>query len=275
MNQDLKDYEKTWPGLPIKHLIFSCEEFIVFIDNQNDIDWKASDAYELKEAALPKEDRTKSNKIINLAASIESIPSEDLEEKVILNFKRQIGEALVRNFYFDFISANHMLQLAKNYMIDRNSDKSRYLYLKASGLVTTIVFAVLALNWLLRIQIRELLGDNAFILFLCFCIGALGAFLSIILRMGNTNLDYNASKKLHYMEGSMKVIAGMISALLIGLCIKAGILLPVFNKVESTNIAMLIGGLIAGSSERLAPSIIKKVESSKDNKNEAKSSNNN
>lgn len=275
MAEDLRAYESTWPGLPIKYLVFACCDFIVFIDNQNDIDWQASDAFEKKEAELSKEERTKYHKAVNLAASIESIPCEDLEEKVILNFKRQIGEALVSNLHFDFTNAMNMLQLAKEYIIDRNADKSRYLYLKASAVTSAIAFILLVLVWLFRVQLKELIGEKVFILLLCLLIGALGAFLSIILRMGNTNLDYHASKKLHYMEGSMKVIAGMVSALLIGLCIKAGLLLPVFNKAESINIAILIGGLIAGSSERLAPSIIKKMENSKENKNESKNSNNN
>ena len=78
--------------------------------------------------------------------------------------------------------------------------------------------------------------------------------------MGKTILDYNASKKLHYLEGCSKIVAGMISALIVSLCIKTQILLPIFTKIDFANIAMILGGLIAGASERFAPSIINKLD---------------
>jgi F0F1-type ATP synthase assembly protein I len=81
--------------------------------------------------------------------------------------------------------------------------------------------------------------------------------------MGNTNLDFNANNELHYMEAASKIIAGMISGFLIGLSIKSGILLPIFNNINSTHLAMILGGLIAGLSERLVPSIIQKIDGSK------------
>lgn len=266
---EINDIEEKWKGLPIKYLVFSNDNYIVFIDYQNDIDWKANDEFELERDGLPKEDKAKFHNVINNAASIESIPCDDLEDKVIVNFKRQVGEALVRNFHFDFVNATKMLALSREYIVDRNADKSRYLYLKASG-VTTLFFSFwLVVFWLCRNLLIQEIGMDAFILSLCLFAGSLGAFLSIVLRVGNTNLDYHASKKLHFMEGGTKVVAGSISAFLIALCIKSGILLPIFTKVESTHLAMFIGAMIGGASERLAPSIIKKIEGSKDKKHEA------
>ena len=163
----------------------------------------------------------------------------------------------------DYINAQKMLQLAKEYIIDRNGDKSRFLYLKASGIATLFAISIGSTSWIIRLFLINLIGVTVFYLWLSFLIGSLGAYLSITLRMGKTNLDYHATKKLHYMEGITKVFAGMISALLVALCIKSGILFSVFDKVGSTHIAMIIGGLIAGASERLAPSLIKKIEGSK------------
>lgn len=259
--EDRRDYEKKWPGLPIKYLVLATDDYIVFIDSENDLDWKTTDEFDEKQ--FENDDQKKYNKIVNEIANIESIPCDNLDEKIVLNFKRQIGEALVRNFDRDFENAQKMLELAKDYIIDRSAEKSRFLYLKSSGITTLLVSSIGCLSWVLRDYLIELLGMTCFYAWLAFLIGAFGAMLSIILRMGKTNLDFHATTKLHYLEGISKIFAGMISALLVALCIKAGIIVPVINDVSSTHLAMIIGGLIAGASERLAPSIIKKIDGQK------------
>ena len=45
---DIRDYEKEWPGLPIKYLIVASKDYIVFLDQENDIDWKTSDDFDLR-----------------------------------------------------------------------------------------------------------------------------------------------------------------------------------------------------------------------------------
>lgn len=258
MKTDTRDYEKQWPGLPIKYLILACNDFIIFIDHEYDIDWKTNDIFDKR--TMSKEELIEFNNIRNEIAYIESIPCDDLSEKIILNFKRQIGEALVRNFDNDFTNAKKMLLYAKEYIINRNTDKSRFLFLKSSGVVCAVTFSLIVISWIFRDILLTVIGKPAFYLWLSLLFGAIGAFFSIILRIGKTTLDYNASKKLHYMEGASKVVAGMISGFLIALCIKVGILLPILNKIDYTNIAMILGAIIGGASERLAPSIIKKIE---------------
>src|SRR5690554_136892 len=132
ISEDKREYEKTWPGLPIKYLVLATEDYIVFIDNENDLDWKTSDNFDNKK--FENDNESKYNKIANEIANIESIPCDNLEEKIVLNFKRQIGEALIRNFERDFDNAGKMLELAKQYIIARSSEKSRFLYLKSSGI---------------------------------------------------------------------------------------------------------------------------------------------
>ena len=256
--EDLRDYEKQWPGLPVNYLILSCDDFIVFLDNENDLDWKTTDEFDGRN--LSESEKKDYNDVMNEIASIESIPCHDLEERIIQNFKRQVGEALVRNLQKDSINAKRMLSIAKQYIIDRNSEKSRYLYLISSG-CTAIFFVIVGfILWISKEFWYNILGETIFYILLSSIAGSIGALLSIILRIGNTNLDYHASKKLHYLEASSKIIAGMIGALLIALCIKCEIILPIFSKIDYTNLAMIVGGLIAGASERLVPSIIGKLD---------------
>jgi len=257
-----QDYERDWDSLPIKYLILSLKgKYIVFIDHENDLDWKTSDEYD--KIHLAPEVIKEFNIIKNEIDSTENIPCDHLDEKVIIKFKRQVGEALVRSLESDFTSAKTMIKIARDFIINRNLEHSRQLYLIASGVTSTFFILIGIILWLYRDSCIQHLTTTVFYLALSFIAGSLGAFLSIILRMGNTVIDYNATPMLHYLEAVSRIFAGMISALLIALCIKTGVLLPVFNKIQSTNLAMLLGGLIAGASERFAPSIISKLNGNK------------
>jgi hypothetical protein len=260
--QQYKVYvDPDWPDCEVKYLILKNKDYIVFIDAENDLDWATSDEYDQDPETI--KTTQDFNRVKNLIDKVETIPCNDLEDRIVINFKRQVGEALVRALDGDFDNAEDMAERAEEYIKNRNVQKSRYWYLLSSG-ETVAVFIFLAIVfWLLRTQLIGLVGEIAFFLTESFLVGSLGAYLSIIFRMGKTTLDYNASRKLHFQEGFSRVFAGMISGLFVALCIKCGILFPVFNKVESTHLAMMLGALIAGSSERLAASIIHKVDGKK------------
>ena len=39
---DKREYEEQWPGLPINYLIVASDDYIVFLDYENDIENKSS-----------------------------------------------------------------------------------------------------------------------------------------------------------------------------------------------------------------------------------------
>lgn len=258
-----QDYETDWPNLPVKYLIISTGDYIVFIDNENDLDWKTSDRFDPQ----PKkpEEKKEYYSVKNEIDSAESTPINQLNEKVFISFKRQLGEALVRAFEGDYYNASKMTKLAQAFITKRNIEQSRYMFLIGCGTTTAFATLVAIIFWLCKEQLVLNLGSTVFIVALSMFMGSLGALLSVILRMGKTTLDYNANKNLHYLEGSSKVFSGMISALIVALCIKTGVLLPIFKDIESTNIAIVLSGIIAGASERFAPSIINRLDSATNN----------
>jgi hypothetical protein len=248
----------------VKHLILRSNEYIVFLDHDLDIDWATKDSHDEKIGRDG--NREKVNAILNSVATAESIPTDKLTDKIRLNYKRQLGEAIARAFDGDFDSGERMIQVAEEFVKNRNIEQSRYLYLISGGILTLSIALLASVCWVFRENACRIFGMTGFYVLLATQCGALGAFLSIILRMGKANLDFNASKELHYLEATSRLFAGMISGFLIALTIKAGILLPVLSNLDSLHTAMLLGGLVAGSSERLAPSIIKKIDGSKNNK---------
>ena len=93
---DKREYEEQWPGLPINYLIVASDDYIVFLDYENDIDWKTSDEFDAKE--LTPEEKNKYFAVKNEIDSAETIAINHIDDKVVIAFKRQLGEALVRVF---------------------------------------------------------------------------------------------------------------------------------------------------------------------------------
>ena len=255
---DERQYVKDWPGLPVKYLIISTKKYIVFLDNDNDLDWKTTDDFDEREETL--EQKIGYNEVKNEIDSIECIPTDNLDDKIVISFKKQLGEALVRAFEGDFENGKKMVLHAKEFILKRSVEQSRFMFLTSCGVTALIALVLFIVLWFSRGFSINLLGETVYYSALSCLIGGLGALLSVILRMGKSNLDFNASRKLHYLEGSSRVIAGMISALIIAICIKTGILLPIFSKIDSTHLAMILGGIVAGASERFAPSIINQLD---------------
>lgn len=256
--KDKRDYEKNWSGLPIKFLIVATNDYIVFLDDDYDLDWKTSDTFDSKEES--EKDKKLYYSVKNEIDCADSTPINHLDDTIVLAYKRKLGEALVRAFEGDYENARAMVKMAQDFIFKRNVEQSRFLFLTSSGMVASITLLIFIILWFNRDFFILNLGQSAFYVTLSSSIGGIGALLSVILRMGKSNIDYNASKKLHYLEGASRIVAGSISALIVSLCIRAQIILPIFNNIESTHIAMVLGGLISGASERFAPSIINKLD---------------
>jgi hypothetical protein len=68
------DYAENWGHITYKYLIHAAEHYIVFIDNEGDIDWESSPEYDAK--GHP--DLHKHNAITNDAALLEVTPCDGL-----------------------------------------------------------------------------------------------------------------------------------------------------------------------------------------------------
>jgi hypothetical protein len=254
------DYNKDkWGPLDLKHLILDTEEFIVFIDNNNDLDWITTEEFDAKGPQSPE----KHHETLNMVALLECKPIVQLSENDIVNFKRLLGEALARSLKHDYKKASSILVHAENFLIDRGKELSRKWYLNRAGLTSLSIFVIGAILWIFRTISIKILGESVFIVSLSMVSGAIGALLSIIFRMGNESIDCLAGKELHELESMYRIIAGMLSAFLASLLIRSEIFLPVFSKMRHLDLSIIAIGFIAGMSERFAPSILAKLEKNK------------
>lgn len=254
----------TCPDVKCKYLVLETDEFIVYIDDDIDVDWETKPKYDEDSVTNPDYKPKRFHEVMNHVAVVECIANNHLDISTRINFKRMIGEAVSRNLACYYDTAEKMLNMAENYISARNSEVSRYWYL-SSCLIVTSMFVIMGCTlWWFRDHLVFYTGSFLLMLLLTSVAGGLGSLLSVILRMGTSNLDAAAGRCLHSLEGASKIFCGAISAVLVGLAMNAEIILPIFSKIGKTNAAMIFAGLIAGASERWAPSIISAVGGEKD-----------
>jgi len=249
------DYADNWTHVKYKYLVHAAENFIVFIDDEIDVDWETSPAYD----AVGYADGHRHNAILNDAALLESTPCGDLRDDVRLHFKRLIGEAIVRSLHHDYVSAASMLKAASTYILARSQEKSRFWYLSASFAVTAPVLLAGTAFWVWRGTLIRALNPGVYWLGLSAVAGSLGALLSVIGRTGKLVFDCSSGKALHYLEGASRICAGALSGVVVGLAVRTGVVLAPLSGGDRAPAVMMLAAFAAGAGERLAPSIISTI----------------
>lgn len=246
--------KERWPEMDIAFLVLEEDTFIVCIDSEGFVDWSSNAEFK------GHKDEAAHNNILNQMALLESTPIYALKEKIQQSYKRMLGEAIARSLSGDYKNAATILDEAETFISSRNSELARSWYLCTGGILTLVILVVGFFVWQWREEVRQSVGDTLFWLIIASVAGATGALLSIIMRMGKTNLDCSAGKTLHQIESVSRIVAGMISAVLVSLAVYAEVLFPVFSKHGSASPFLILVALIAGASERWAPSIIESME---------------
>lgn len=237
----------------IKQVIVSSEKYIVFIDHDIDIDWETTDEFDQEIESH----KTDINKIKNLISLSECQPLEHHYEKIRLNYKRMLGEAFVRMLELDFDKAIEMIEIAKEYISQRNLEISR-LWILTSSFHILIIYGILCIA-ISIISFNRLISLSTFTteILLSFVVGGIGAIVSLILRLGNTHFDYNSGQKAHLYECIAKVVIGSFAGVLIYTLVRIKFILPFINDYSATGtLYMLFLSFIVGSSERFIPSIL-------------------
>ena len=253
------DYDKEkWGALDIKHLIIDTKDYIVFIDNDLDLDWITTTDYDSRGHKTP----DLHSDILNRIALLECRPNGHFDQKITVDYKRLLGEALARSFSGEYDSANKIISESELYVDQRGMELSRRWYLSAAGLLCLILALIAFMVWPFRDWFIHIWGERFFTYATAMVFGSLGALLSIILRTGSEQFDCHAGRALHQIESSYRVVAGMLSALLAVLAVKSEFILPFLNGDSDQNTVLYFVAFVSGMSERIAPSITTKIEES-------------
>lgn len=254
---DFGQYEKLW-GNHIdncKRIIRITDNYIVFVDKNNNIDWETTAACD---SSRPEESRKNIEKMLSQCSITEHKPTGGLSEASVLSFKSIVGEAIVNCLENNCDGSAEILKQADEFRVDRVIEKSREWYL---GFAIVISAVLISIAWVVnRKNFADCEGISQSIDIGSWAIS--GACLSIILRSGRMQHASYAGRYLHFMESGCRLIGGFISGQIVYLGVKSGVIFS--GLVSSTNSQYVIPllALLAGASERFAPSIITKIEDS-------------
>ncbi|MDG7002267.1 MAG: hypothetical protein JRN15_24485 [Nitrososphaerota archaeon] len=253
-----KDWEQisAFKGLPVQLLInwtgASPDAFIVFINDRGDVDYKTIGKYD-QIIESPE-----CGAILNQIETLEAVPIEHLAQQTKLDFRAMLGASLARALSDDQKNAASLINEAKQFVSARNQELARRWFLEAALCATIVTVIFSALCWVFRSLFIFLMGTDFMPLVIVWAAGASGALFSVLTRTTNIQVDPAAGRALHYLEGTARIIAGIIAATFVYLAMTTGVIATKLVGYNLGGEALLC--MVAGASERFVRTIIKKVD---------------
>lgn len=265
-----EDYEENFNDFhcPSDHILihWKKDEHIVILKGKRyfyEIDWKTTD--ELDDKIKNNGWEPVKNEILHAVQCIEARILTDWPLHRVKSIKELLVTAIFLCLSFDKENAHKAITEAEGLMESYRKDIIRYWTLWYSGAMV-LFFTILTLAFaIFRDYVNKFLDFMLMTYVLSITFGVIGAFFSICLRIGNVDYSGKTGKDIVKMEAISRILIGGISGLIVTLMVEAGIIFPKLQDRNSAIIFAFILAFIAGSSERLVPSIMAHVEKSYSN----------
>jgi len=243
-------------GKTIQVLILKTTDFIVYLDEDLFVEWAFTRAYEAQA------DLSNLGHVLNRVSQVQAFPLSHLSIEQLTTFRQLVGEAVARLLSDrDPESANEALDNATKWVEGRNKEVARWWYLSASALVAAGMAGIGAALWMTRRALQSAVGAGAFETALGATAGAVGAFLFILWRSKDLPFDPSATRRIHWLEGVSRVLAGGAGAALVALAIRSEVILGGVLAASGHRLALLLAlCMTSGVSERFVPSLVERVE---------------
>lgn len=237
-------------GHIIKSLIYKDGSNIVYLDENCDVQWSS---YAVFNEGI--------DNILDRACEIEQLTNKHLDKYQLETAHRYVGEAIARAFTGRSSEATKFLDRAESWVKIRNEELGRIWQLAGSFITFSIAILAGALLLVFSSQVKQILNVTTLDFLFGFIAGCIGAFLSLALRTGTLKLDSSAGRKLHMVEGGVRVIAGGLGAFFVAFAIRADLLLGAINSTSFQFPLLISFCIAAGFSERFVPTLVRTLES--------------
>lgn len=236
-------------GKPVRVLIVTHENYNVYLDDSLCTQWYGR-------IADDKDISTALNRLSKLESSSHFIT----DDKILKPIRQQIAEGLVRALEGHKELSSEMFKFLEKEIQLRNLEISWHWYFLGSALPALVSLITLIAFWICREYLRSVFGAIGFTVALGAMVGGLGAFLSIASRSTKIALDARAGFVIHVTEGLARILTGIFGGALLVLITKGGVAFYALKTSGNSLAALLAFSLIAGTSERLIPNLVKKHE---------------
>lgn len=235
----------------IKDVIMSSPHFIVYMDTESTIQWGTSN-----------ETNSNFDKIQNQVTYWELICNKIFEPKDAYSYKALLAEGLARILDGgDIKDAQAAIDNATEVIKKQGEPRLRQAYIRGSTRTALPLFVILVAGLLFGWSGAKGIGlsDNAIEFILTGLLGGIGAFISTMTGVTKYAPDISISEGIYRIDGSLRIIYGVLAGALIALGIKANIIFG-FIATSHNIYALAFLSAIGGASEKMIPNIIKKIE---------------
>ena len=243
-------------GKTIQILIFKTTDFIVYLDEDLFVEWAFTPSYDADWSDL--------GHVLNRVSQVQAFPLSHLSIEQLTTFRQLVGEAVARLLSDrDPESANEALDNATKWVEGRNKEVARWWYLSASSLAAAVMAVMAVALWTTRNAVVSTVGVGAFETAMGATAGGVGAFLFVLWRSKDFPFDPSAARRIHWLEGISRVLAGGAGAALVALAIRSEVILGGVLGASGHRLALLLAlCMSSGVSERFVPSLVERVEAS-------------
>jgi hypothetical protein len=232
-------------------LIDSEDHYIVYLDDNFNVMWSMTDDWD---------EPTIFGKIANRVTQLEVASEILLPIANRAPLRRLLGEAISRAIGGDAKQAEAALNLAESFLQARSVERARVWYFGAAAFASTICALILATIWIWRIDVAAFLGRSGFDVMSGTMLGGVGAFFAIVTNSKASKFDASAGPGIHFLAGSLRVLTGLAGAFMLSIAIKGDIVFGFVKHFGVSMAAFYAVCFVAGWSERLAQTLIVRVE---------------
>jgi hypothetical protein len=234
----------------IDTIIFASTECVVYLDTNLEVVWRTSDSYpEFApdiDAALSALAEASSEPIGHLPKAMQRIYRTLCAEGIALALDiKKPGSFLA------------IFQKARSFLQARNDEIGRRNYTISALLTVTLSLSLGACLW----SQYDVIDPRFFPGFARRCavltFGSIGALISVYSRLPTMRLDPRSGSLLS-IEAALRVIVGIVAALVVDTAFRVGVIIPGLAKIPAGTVLLCI---TSGASERLLPMLIARADS--------------
>lgn len=251
----------------IQFIIDKGEDWLVFLSEDGIV------CFDWHRGSPPQKDL---RRIVNRAIELQSYNLSDLKVEQRTSYRWLIGAGVAALLGGDTKAADDAMDTARDYIDAHNREIARYWYIVASAQAAALamlgLLAMLLVRFLPNVHVstgQMSLGqttvESGWGVFVDVMAGAFaggaGALLSILSRINSTPLDARVGRWMHQLDGFVRVATGCLGALFVIIACRLNLLAGVLTTPSDPSLmGTLFLGILAGVSERLVPSLIRKVD---------------
>lgn len=260
-NTSPTELDKIAPGYPdpctlnnVKEVVMQSESFIVTIDDQLSINWKANPTY----TDYARDFSSVTSRVQLLSMQINSLfTNKNDRYKYIRIVAEALGLVLSEKRSGNALA---LLKEAEYRITAHGKERARMAYVYYSFFTALAVGVLLCLtvqykntNWLFG-------GDvNRYQIAIATFLGGIGAFVSTFVRFRNYEASTSSGLSIHRLDGFLRVLYGCIAALIFTLAIYSNTILGFLNSAAIAQPWVIyFFATMAGATEFLVPNLIKK-----------------